>query len=287
MISAEQREARKKFLGSSDAAAVLGIDKYRSRHDVFLEKTAPLEDWNGNAATDAGTRLEGVVLDWAEQELQKALTRDQFLHGRTDCRAANLDAVILDDRHIVEAKTTGITGPRDEDYGEPGTDEVPERVIVQCHHQMAVAGPEYRLVWVPVLLGGVGFRMFRVDRNDELIEAIVDQERKFWNDHVVARVAPSHSVPSIEILKRIRRTPGTWAEVSTDLADVYLSDNEEAAMWEKRAKASKAEFIAAMGTADGARIADGREFTYLEQTRKESISKESTFRVLRFKGKKK
>ena len=41
-------------------------------------------------------------------------------------------------RELVQAKTTGIVGPRDNAFGEPGTDQLPERVLVQVAHQFAV-----------------------------------------------------------------------------------------------------------------------------------------------------
>lgn len=281
MISPEQKEKRRKYIGSSDAAAVIGIDPYRSPADVFLEKTGMLAEWDGNTATDAGTRLERTVLEWAADELGLLNMTGTWFEQGIAC--ANLDALIIGKPEIVEAKTTGIVGPRDEAFGEPGTDELPDRIIIQVHHQMAVCGPEYRVTWVPVLIGGVGFRMYRVDRNDDLAVAIANQERYFWHEHVLKGVPPSDSVPSLEVLKRIKRTPETFATVPDELMDRLDMLKLVASGAEKSAKEIHAAVLATMQpiNADGIRTPSGRTFGYLEQSRKGFTVEPTSFRLLR------
>ena len=43
-ITDEQRERRKTRLGSTDIAAILGVDHFRTAYDVYLEKTDKLEE---------------------------------------------------------------------------------------------------------------------------------------------------------------------------------------------------------------------------------------------------
>lgn len=281
MISPEQRELRRKFIGSSDASAVMGIDEYRKPADVFLEKTGKVEDWEGNAATDAGSRLEPVVREWAAAELGKIITPDVWRDRGHAC--ANLDGLILDEKQIVECKTTGIVGPRNEEYGDAGTDVVPEFVMIQVHHQFYVLGPEYRIAWVPVLIGGVGFRMYRVDRLDDLVDAIEHEEAIFWNKHVLAGIAPE-GIPSYEVLKRIRRVPNKVEDVPDELVRNWKEARQRRLDDEKVEEAAQAALIAAMGDAEAAVSCAGM-VTYLEQTtnRKAQEAKVIKFRTLREK----
>lgn len=55
---------RRGGLGASDLPAILGLDPYRSEHDVWLEKTGQRPGFSGNAKTRWGHRLEAVGLEW-------------------------------------------------------------------------------------------------------------------------------------------------------------------------------------------------------------------------------
>ena len=58
-------EHRRRFVGSSDVGAILGLDKYRSKHDVWLEKLGLAKPFEGNAATEAGDDFEPVIVQRA------------------------------------------------------------------------------------------------------------------------------------------------------------------------------------------------------------------------------
>src|SRR4051812_4359424 len=147
MITAEQRAARRHRIGSSDSAAICGIDPYKSPADVWIEKTSDTADLPNKAAIRIGNLIEPALVLWAQEELGIELTANLSLDGHpSGILSANLDAANLTKRIGVEAKTT--SNPAE--YGEPGTDQVPDRVIVQALHQCEVA--ELDVVYVPVLL---------------------------------------------------------------------------------------------------------------------------------------
>jgi hypothetical protein len=259
----------------------MGLDYRRSASDVWLSKTGRVEDADENDAMMAGTLLEPAVLDWAERQLYRKIHRDQFLHGRTGCRCANLDGIILDTGpgEIVEAKTTGIVGPRDPKYGEPGTDDLPERVLVQVHHQFSVVGPECCIAWVPVLIGGEGFRMYRVERDEEIVAKVVDAAESFWNRYVVRDIRPDDFKPQLETLKRMRRVPGLVRRVPDELADQLIVRRAARLQAEKdEAEAARA-LLTEMGDAEAAEWGeDGKLITYMEYKRAGYTVKPGTFR---------
>lgn len=279
MITEAQRQLRQKYIGSSDSPAILGVDPYRSAADVWLEKTGRADGFAGNANTDRGNLLEPVLLAWAERELGATLRRDRLFVHPGEILCANLDGFGED--FIVEAKTS--TDP--DEWGEPGTDEVPERVIVQTHHAMAVTG--FRLAYVPVLLPGYrsfDFRMYRVAYNADLGAAVAEAGERFWREHVQPAVRPDDFRPSLEVLKRVRREPNKVVPIDPSLVGFWERAKELKRNAEKREEEARRAILTALADAEGGDCGDGRTVTYLETKRKGYAVEDCTYRQLRLKA---
>lgn len=279
MITPEQREARKQYIGSSDSAAILGIDPWQNRSDVWLSKTGRLPDWEGNEATEVGSACEGAVLDIFEQRHSVKLVRHSFLAEGIFC--ANLDGAIGIEpgfEAVVEAKTTGNRGA----WGEAGTDEVPDHVLVQVHHQMAVVGCD--VAWVPALMPGfksLEVVVYRVERNQDLIDQILEAGTQFWK-YVERDIQPVDFHPHIDSLKRMRRIPKSTVEVDEALIAEWLEIKESCIASESNKKEVEARLLAALGDAEAGSCRLG-VVTYLEQGRKGYTVEPTKFRVARFK----
>lgn len=279
-LTAEQLETRRKWVGGSDAPAILGVDPWRTAADVWHEKVYGV-DGKTNDAMDAGSLLEPSVLAWAQRELGplidfgRQMTTDDGLLGCT------LDAVRLDDGAVVQVKTTGICGPGEPDaWGEPGTDQVPERVIVQTHHEMVVCGAA--LAWVPVLIGGRGFVMYRVDRNRELAKAVADAGRRFMVENVAKRVAPTDSVVALETLQRLRREPDKRVTVPVEVYARYTAAQQAVKSVDADFVAAKTALLEAMGDAEIGECALG-EVRMQTVKRRAYTVEETTYKQLRVK----
>ena len=289
-ITAEQKEWRTKFLGSSDLAAIVGLDKWKNSSDVYLEKTSQLEAEreNGNLPADIGQIFEHAVLQLFAKVRGVSLIQDVFLTHGIFC--SNLDALIEADNEIVEAKTCGDP----DEYGEQYTDEIPERHIVQTHEQMyvvsAATGRECKVAWVPVLLPGyksLQFKIYKVLRNDDLMKDLIQLGESFWHDHIVNRVPPEPYQPSLTLLKRIKRVP----DQITDISDAIVNDWAEATAAHLQAdaklKLAKSRLIAALGDGDAGETETGRMITYFETNRTGYTVEPTTYRTPRLKPAKK
>jgi len=284
MITEQQRQERKKFIGSSDMAAILGIDPWRSAADVFIEKTQDLADVE-NESMSLGNRLESAVLDYAEDELGP-LKRNVFIPYLSNGShlAANLDGVVASSLAPVEAKTSGIQRgfvPA-EAWGD-GEDEVPEHVIIQCHVQLICTGNI--VCYVPALLGGRGFVMYYVPRNEELVEIIHEKAAEFWDKFIATGTPPPDVSPSLEVVKRIRRQPKKIIDIPATLIQAWRDAKEAEKAATETTRAATAQLLAALGDAEQGNSSLGA-ITYMEQKRKAYLVKEGVFRVLRFKAKK-
>ncbi len=239
MLSPEQLQARKKYIGSSDMSAILGLSPFASAEDVRLEKSGRLEDWKGNEATEAGIWLEPVVLEWAMHKLETHLITDHMYVHANGIMCANLDGE-TGDGYPVEAKTSGIVGPIMGNWGTPGTDEVPEQYVVQVTHQLACHPKKPTRGYVAVLLGGRGFCLYQIERSEELIQAIEERACTFWNEYVLKDRPAPNSMASLEVARRIKRQPGLIAPVSEEVCDeviVAIAARKQAQEFEEQAKA--------------------------------------------------
>jgi putative phage-type endonuclease len=280
MLTAAEIEARRDWIGASEAAAVLGIHPQRSAYEVWAEKVGDLKPFDGNKYTDAGTRFERAVLDWAEEELGD-------LHRNVPARLAGLplgstlDALTIGGGVPVEAKTAGLLGPLPDGWGDEGTDQVPDCYLVQCQMQMLCTDAE--AAFLAAFLHGRGFQMFKINRSEKICGYLKTYLPDWWDRHVVARVAPPLANTSIDILKRLRREPNKTVEIATATAERYERACKEVTAAETEKKAAQAELLIELGDAEAADFGDpSRVLTFYEQTRKAHYVKESTFRVLRF-----
>lgn len=284
-ITAAQLEKRKERLGSSDMAAILGFDSFRNAHDVWLEKTDKLEpETKQSDAMRMGTLLEPAVLQYAEEELGK-LTRNQFRSAKDlgFPLGANIDAIVISTGEPVEAKTSGLqSGVPYGEWGDPLTDQVPDRVIVQAMVHLICLVEVKEVCHVPALLGGRGFTRYIVPRDQDVIDTIAEEGHKFWNNHVLADVPPTNLTPSLAVVKRVRREPNKTVDVDASLVNQW----QLFAAAESEAKKGKekclAEILATIGDAEAA-VCDLGKFTYLEQSRGSYTVEPTTFRVPRFK----
>jgi putative phage-type endonuclease len=203
MLTEKQLLERQKFIGSSDIGALFGLDPFRSPADVFVSKVYELEkDEAYTPSKSIGNRYESVLLDYASDKLGREVIRTdtRFICEKHPIFACNLDGYILTKEQtweIVEAKTTGMA----DEWGDEGTDEVPDRVLLQVQHQLLCTG--WQVAHVVVLLGkfGLAERMYRVERNEDLIQAIIDKGEDFWNNNVLAKIPPSGEIKKPDIVK--------------------------------------------------------------------------------------
>ena len=211
-------------IGGSDVAALFELDPFKSAYDVYLEKTEDVGDIEDSMPIEIGNTFERAILGWGAKQLGiDSIQHDQVRALDGTYLKVNLDADVrdlLDSRRVcLEAKSTSHL----DGWGEEGTDQVPAHVNLQCQAQMACA--EKDRVYVPVLLFGYRptLKMFWVDRDDELISMIINQSSDFMEAHVLPRVPPKDSLPSLDVVKRIKWEPTTWTELPLDVVSNWIN----------------------------------------------------------------
>jgi len=262
MLTPEQLEERRNWIGASDMAAILQLCPYRSPRDVWHEKVyglTPEDDAPRKTdAKDIGSCFETGCLDLAEVRIGKKIQRHCLTREVEGTRIrVNLDGwLYAEDGDIpVEAKTAGIVNPwavNPDDWGDDGTDHFPPKYIIQLHCQMMATGAKYG--YLTAVIGGLGHRLYRCERQDDIVEVITKAAAEFWAC-VEERREPEGEPPSLETLKRIVRQPESVVRIPREAIGSVIRWKEWAAN-ERDAKAEKeqhqSESIALLGDAEGA-----------------------------------
>jgi len=285
-ITATQLERRKQHIGSSDMGAILGLSPWKTPWDVWAGKTGKLVNAlePPSASAHAGNLFERGVLSFAKQELGRLL-RNQYRAAPEFHLGANIDALAVErGLEPVEAKTAGLFGPLRGEWGEPGTDQVPELYIVQAHVHMICA--ERNLCHLAAFLGGRGFTLYAIPINADLSEIIKARAVEFWEQNVQRDIPPPESWPSLDVAKRIRRVPNKTVDIPPGLIFAWQMEAAEEAEAKKLKDAAKARILAALGDAEAAvDPVSGEAVTYFVESRKEHMVRASSGPVLRWKKK--
>ena len=184
---------RKQGIGSSDAAAAVGLNPYKSQLELWMEKTGrdeslpKLDPQDEESPAYWGNVLEPIVAWHYSKRSGNRVRRINAVLQHPDPKLpwmlANIDREVIgaDDVQILECKTAGINGARLWKEG------VPEYVQLQVMHQLAVTGKQ--AADVVVLLGGQHLEIHRIERDESMIARLIDLERLFW-DYVVSDTPP-------------------------------------------------------------------------------------------------
>ena len=268
-LTDRQRELRRGRITGSRAAACLGLSRYQTPGDAFCSIVYDTES-AGSDAMDAGELLEATVLQFGSNRLGCGYDRRNLFRvsDEFDFLAATLDATLPSrPDEIMQAKTSGVTHYLDREslaeWGAEGTDEIPQEYVIQCQHELYVAGA--RINWVPVLIGGAGFRLYRVERNEQLIEVMLNGLVDFYRQHVEPRIMPTDGPPCLETLKALGRQPGKTVPLDYGLVAAWLEAKTARLAAKEIEDAAQRAMLAPLGDAEAGECPEGR-LLYIEES---------------------
>lgn len=297
MTSSERLDwlkTRQAGIGGSDVAAILGLSKYKTALDVYTAKTAEAVDDAGSQAAYWGSTLEDVVAkEFAKrtgmkvQRVNTQLSRDGWMIANLDRAVINpalsgTVRVLPEDKQaatgrllttdtILECKTASSYvaeqwGPSQENEIIAGTvmsdHKIPIYYETQVQWYLGVTGAT--TAYVAVLLGGQDFRIYCVERDEDVIDALQQKCKEFWVDHVVARIPPAPSTKE-DVAKLFAKDDGEMAEASNLVAaDIGELRNltEKIKTLQDAQDAVKDRICAALGEKAGFTIAGEKACTF-------------------------
>ena len=177
---------REKRIGGSDIGAILGVNKYKSIIDVYIDKTEGIS-FEGNESTYWGHIHESTIMKEFGKRHKEFIVYQAPYSVIDDFLIANLDGVLKDKENgeygVLEIKTTNAFNYKDWDG-----DVVPQYYYAQVQHYLMLTG--YKFAYIAVLIGGNHYKDFKIERNEEDIELIRNKASEFYNENILKLIPP-------------------------------------------------------------------------------------------------
>lgn len=177
MSKEEWTKLRSSTIGGSDAAAILGLNPHKSPYALWAEKTGKVvpEDISEKEAVRLGTDLEDYVAHRFMEATGKKVRRVNYTVFRDDMpyAHANYDRLVVGEDAGLEIKTTNALNLTKFKNG-----EFPATYYCQCVHYLMISGLDRW--YLAVLVLGIGFYVFTIERDENEIAALKMAEENFW-----------------------------------------------------------------------------------------------------------
>ena len=194
----EWAAARTRGLGGSDIAAIVGLSPWAGPWDVFAAKTSGLQTKPESLRMRLGTALEPFLCAEYEREHSRTPIPNTalFQSGRHPWQVGTPDA-FLDPLLGIEWKTTD---SRNASQWGDEEDAVPDYYAAQvAWYGMICDIPEWHL---SVLIGNNDFRTYRLTRDPDLEDALLDAGARFWRDHIKTGRPPAIQAGDVDAAGR-------------------------------------------------------------------------------------
>lgn len=218
-------------IGGSEIASVMGKNKYKTPHQLWLEKTFKVPPFTGNAATLKGQILEDAVAKFYEEATGNAVEKDETHYRAEDAPwlVGNIDRRIVGGG-VLECKTSRRNPSDDEtedgyqwgignEYDENKNlvkecDQVPLNYYLQVQHYMCLTDAPFCDLAVLFLASDFKpFRVYRIDRNEGVIKKIKTYAHDFM-EMVFDDVEPP--MTEDELVQKYKDTPSVDESVELD-----------------------------------------------------------------------
>ena len=223
-------QMRKIGLGGSDCAAAVGLSRWKSPFQLWAEKTDRVVPTKAGEAAYWGSVMEPILRAEVARRMPEAEVRECpfFLRSKAHpYMLANIDGYIKisdnSDKYFscLEIKTANaFAAVQDWQSG------LPIEYYCQVMHYMAVTG--MASAYVAVLLGGNTFEIQKIDRDEDMIQHIIQMEERFWYEYMLKDTPPEATAKDNEVLGQLYpKSEEKAVEMPTTARDI-LADYKKA-----------------------------------------------------------
>lgn len=238
---------------ASKVSAILGVSPWESPRSLWHTMRGDIPwDASGNDTTRRGHYLEGGVLAWwrdqhpewtGRVESQPWCSTVPWGGATPDQRCTGQDERVV----LVEAKTAA----NDDEWGQPGTDEIPTHYLAQVYWQMAM-DPAAERVYVPVLTSYLRLVEYVIERDDEVIADLLARCAAFHASLTADTPPPlDDHTATIAVLKALNPDidRGVTVTIDTTAAAEWVRSGADLKAAEDRERAARVAVLDAMGRA--------------------------------------
>lgn len=231
---------RKRGIGGSDVSCLLGINKWKSEIELWMDKTNQTnEPAVENEAMQWGNIMEPIIRNHFAEVMDKTVVEVKAMlqHPDYPYMLADVDGLTVDDAGnpaILEIKTAS------EYKRSEWEEDIPTYYQTQVQHYLCVTG--VAKAYVAVLIGGNSFKVYEVDADAEIQSMLIAVEQEFWNKvQNMIRPEMDGSDAAKDLLDNIYRGGIAEQIILPEEAIEYVDQYIEACAEEDNAKAKKQE----------------------------------------------
>lgn len=205
----EWLEARKNYIGGSDASAIVGMNPYKTNDDLWEEKTGKItpEDISDKPFVRYGNNAEPLLrelfkLDFPQLNVEY-VENNMFTNERFPWAHASLDGWLTDEngrKGILEIKTTEILQSMQK---EKWNQRIPDNYYIQVLHYLMVTEFEFAILkaQLKTVFDGVPYiqtKHYFIERSEveSDIEYLAKKESDFWQ-YTKSGIQPPLVLPEI------------------------------------------------------------------------------------------
>jgi predicted phage-related endonuclease len=191
---------RRKYLGGSDAAAVLGVSSWMTPVELWQLKTGkakPTTTPEQERRWKRGHKLEpfirSMVIDKLADEghdVELLACNARYADPEYPFLSCEIDFELRLDGEEINADAKSVDRFARDKWGAVGTDAMPIEYVAQGMHGLGVTPGRRRRTLFAALRSWDDVDIYWLTRDDETIAAMREKEVSFWLDHVVPKVPP-------------------------------------------------------------------------------------------------
>lgn len=188
--SAAWLQWRLEGIGASDAPVIMGVSPYKTPLDLYREKKGIYQQPQ-TAAMARGNHLEPYIREQFIEMVGVEVHPGCFEHSELEWCRCSVDGINIQRQMVIEIKA-----PKKSDHERALNKKVPDHYYPQVQHILFVTGLQF-LFYVSYYADDLA--IVEVERDDDYIETLVEQEKKFL-ENVKKGVPPSPTSEDYDII---------------------------------------------------------------------------------------
>ncbi len=228
---ADVKLKRNTFIGGSDVASILGLNRYKTPYEVWEEKKHGIRTFEGNQATEWGTKLEPVIVDHCQKEHgwniecrnDKLISKFNPIFG---CHPDGL-MICVEEIVLVEAKTVSSQAYKH------WQNELPLEYYCQVQHNMFVCDCK-KALFICLVLDDRNYFEIEVQFDADFVEKQNAYLVDWWNRYIIGDEVPIKVVDDYEKENPERKIIEANDEILQKYTELTIVKAEYKALAEKK-----------------------------------------------------